>query len=151
MKTIILIIAFLMAQCRNQELAAQTSDKLNDNIAEYIDSMESNITTKLDTLITFYINASHDDSALRSFPVQIRFNKTNQLVSVLLTDSQPESKTNYWFKNEVYVTKTISKSLPSGARDIYVMNFLSSFDESLINSTLKFSMNYRRRIASNQR
>ncbi len=145
MKLVVIIIVILFL---SPEVFSQSKGKLNDNIAEYIDSMEITITSRFDTTVKYFVYGLHGDSIPHSFPVQLSFNRSKEIVSATDLRLQHEGKLVYWFNDGKIVVKTTRKQISADQFDISFTKYMNSIDLAFIEAVLIMSSFYQSRLTS---
>ncbi len=139
MKLFVIIIAatFLSAKAFSQSGA-----KLEVNIAEYIDSMETHITRRVDTIVKYIVYGLHGDSIPHYFPIQLSFNKAKEVVSAMDLRLQNDGRFIYWFTDGKVAAKTKRTQISEDQFDILVTKYMNSIDLAFIEAVLTMSKHY---------
>lgn len=141
MKFVVPLIAITILHA---EVFSQSGNKLNDNIADYIDSMESNISIRVDTIIKYVVYGTHGEPIQHSFPVQLSFDKLKQLISATDLRQQLDGKFVYWFTNERFIIKTKRKQITADKFDIITTKYMTSIDAAFTEAIVSMSKHYQR-------
>jgi len=114
------------------EILSQPGSKIDDNVVEYIDSMESNISFQINTIVKYVVYGTHGEPIQHSFPIQLSFNKAKKLVSATDLRLRVDGKLVYWFAEGKIVAKPIYKRISEDTFDISVSKQMNSIDNALI-------------------
>ncbi|MBI3236004.1 MAG: hypothetical protein HYZ42_18545 [Bacteroidetes bacterium] len=110
--------------------------------------METNITSRFDTTVKYFVYGLHGDSIPHSFPVQLSFNRAKEIVSATDLRLRHEGKLVYWFNDGKIVGKTTRKQITADQFDITFTKYINSIDMAFIEAVLIMPKYYQSRLIS---
>lgn len=106
---------------------------------KYLDSLESNVVQRIDSVFEQIISTSHGESYIRKTPVTLLFDKGGKLVGVHRSKMGPYIASVFWFNEGEFIRKTAREKISTNQEDILVFEKLNEADLGFIDQVKRIS------------